>query len=97
MFYPTYLLRIIPMLPVESNPITHLVFWCVNLTLWVSMIRTHSTDPGLLQKDTDEYSEKIKQIARFEKWNDGNDSPLSRLCHICRCVKVRLWQPVSNS
>lgn len=87
MCYPTYLMKILPMMTVEAFPITHLLFWCANLTLWVNLIRTHSTDPGLLQRNTDEYSEKIKQVARFEKWNDNDDNPLSRLCHTCRCVK----------
>ena len=88
MCYPTYLMKILPMMTVEEFPLTHLLFWCANLTLWVNLIRTHSTDPGLLQRNTDEYSEKIKQVARFEKWNDNDDNPLSRLCHTCRCVKV---------
>ena len=81
---------------VEEYPLTHLLFWCANLTLWVNLIRTHSTDPGLLQRNTDEYSEKIKQVARFEKWNDNDDNPLSRLCHTCRCVKVKLREPSSD-
>ena len=81
---------------VEEFPLTHLLFWCANLTLWVNLIRTHSTDPGLLQRNTDEYSEKIKQVARFEKWNDNDDNPLSRLCHTCRCVKVYEKSPHQN-
>jgi len=87
MAYPTYLLKILPLLTVEAYPLTHLLFWCSNLSLWVHLIRTHSTDPGLLQRNTDEYSEKIKQVARSEKWGEGDDNPLSRLCHTCRCVK----------
>ena len=110
MAYPTYLLKILPVLTVEgpdfeqlvstwkvilkksyvAYPLTNLLFWCANLSLWVHLIRTHSTDPGLLQRNTDEYSEKIKQVARSEKWGEGDDNPLSRLCHTCRCVKVVL-------
>ena len=50
--------------------------------------RVHNTDPGVLPRNTEEYSEKIKAVARYDKWEDGEENPLSRLCHTCRCVKV---------
>ena len=52
------------------------------------LLRTHNTDPGVLPRNTEEYSEKIKAVARYDKWEDGEENPLSRLCHTCRCVKV---------
>ena len=88
--YPTYLLRVLPTVPVEAYPMSHLIFWCANLVMWVNLIRVHNADPGLLPRNTEEYSEKIKAVARYDKWGDGDDNPLSRLCHTCRCVKVSL-------
>ena len=89
--YPTYFLRIVPTVPVEAFPISHLVFWCANLIMWINLIRVHNTDPGLLPRNTEEYSDKIKAVARFDKWGDGDDNPLARLCHTCRCVKVTIY------
>lgn len=85
--YPTYFLRILPTVTLEGFPLANLIFWCANFVLWVNMIRTHNTDPGVLPRNTEEYSEKIKAVARYDKWEDGEENPLSRLCHTCRCVK----------
>merc|ERR1712226_1409833 len=86
--YPTYILKLLPMTAYELQT-THLLFVFLNIAMWTFLIRVHSTDPGTLARNTEEYEHAIRQMAFYDAWrqNDGGYNPLNRLCHTCRLVK----------
>lgn len=85
--YPTYVLKLLPMTAYELQTV-HLIFVFCNIAMWIFLVKVHSTDPGTLARNTEEYEHAIRQMAFYDAWRQQEGyNPLNRLCHTCRLVK----------
>lgn len=64
----------------------HILFWILNVIMWICLYHASTIDPGFLPRNIPEYDDAIKRVARFMDWKQG-ENPLSRLCHTCRTVR----------
>ncbi|XP_025085865.1 probable protein S-acyltransferase 23 isoform X2 [Pomacea canaliculata] len=83
--YPMYILKCLPLTYYEFQPL-HIIFFVVNIFMWISLYHANTTDPGFLPRNIPEYDQAIRQVAHFDEWKQGNN-PLARLCHTCRTIK----------
>lgn len=83
--YPVYILKCIPMTWLDLE-LFHIIFFGMNVIMWISLYCSSTIDPGFLPQNIPEYDETLQQIANCDTWQQGTN-PLNKLCHTCRTVK----------
>nr|KAG5707786.1 hypothetical protein BaRGS_015946 [Batillaria attramentaria] len=83
--YPMYIIKCLPLTYYDLQPY-HIMFFVVNIFMWISLYHANTVNPGFLPRNIPEYDQAIKQVAHFDEWKQGNN-PLKQLCHTCRTIK----------
>ena len=62
-----FLFQCIPQTYYELQPL-HILFFVVNICMWISLYHANTVNPGFLPRNIPEYDQAIRQVSRYRNW-----------------------------